>query len=255
MSQLELLAIGHSHLGAVEQAYKNAHKDTPPAERNARFFRLNQKRFQPNSSVENGRVYLTDSLKRQLSFIIEKSDPKAILLCAMGNDYNSMAMLRHPIPFNFYWPEMDFDDSGMNGAVEIPFDVMKAQMRDSAEQEALMFWQAIREKAHSPIYLLLPPPPIRAAAHIKEYPGGFAQTVEKYGVSPAGFRLKMHTLYVTVMREATAGSGVSIIEAPYRTRDKGFLARPYWSQDPTHANPRYGAIILEELRKLTGLEL
>ena len=255
MSGVELLAFGHSHLGAVQQVYVARNKDIPPPERKVRFFRLNTKGFQPNFVTANGKNELAPDLRRRLKSILIKQTPKAVLLSAMGNGYNSLAMLQHPTPFNFYWPEMDFDEAGLEKAEEIPFDLVKAQVKDVAENEALVFWREFNALAKCPVFLLLPPPPVKEEFHIRAYPGAFGERVQKYGISPPGLRLKIYMLYMQVIAEAVKNTQTTIIEAPIAALSGGYLAQTYWAEDPTHANAAYGALILDELRKKAGLDI
>ena len=255
MSSVELLAFGHSHLGALQQAYVESTKDVPPPERKARFFRLNTKGFQPNFVTTNGKNDLAPDLKQRLKSILNKNDPKVVLLSAMGNGYNTLAMLQHPKPFNFYWPEMDFDETGLEKAEEIPFDLIKTQVKDIADNEALVFWREFNALAKCPIYLLLPPPPVKEESHIRAYPGAFGERVQKYGISPPGLRLKMYMLYMQVLGEAVKGSNTKVIEAPLAALSGGYLAEPYRAHDPTHANAAYGALILDDIRQKAGVEI
>lgn len=286
MTQHKLVGFGHSHLSCIQQAYNAGQKTNEFPDLDASFFRLNAKTFQPNFEmldisqvleqpkdnkprqpslqraaerllaqrahssldvVKRVRV-LTALLERRIANILKREEPEAILLIAMGNEYNTLSLLRHPEPYDF-----EFPGSGIapdQSIAQIPYTMMKAQMQQLAEQNVLLFWRLLNEITDVPVFMLPPPPPIASELHILSYPGNFAERAETYGLSPVGFRRKMWMLYCQVLREAVAGSPTRFVDLPEIAFVDGCLAKQFWQEDPTHANATYGSIILNHIRTM-----
>lgn len=242
-----LLGFGHSHLSALLKAWQIRERQGRIGHREAFFARLNHQSFQPNFETQNGIRQLTPKLKQRIHHILRRRTPDAVVCVLMGNEYNSMAMIRHPRPYDFAWPERGF--AANPEAEEIPFTMMEAQLSALAARNALLFWRTIAEAASCPVYLFPPPPPIPSETHILAHPGNFRALAMQYGINPPEFRQKMWQLYCCVLREAVDGTETQFLELPQSVMDGGFLAQPYWSQDPTHANAAYGEILLGAIEK------
>jgi len=242
-----LLGFGHSHLVALMRARRAREHAGRTGGRKAHFTRLNHPDFQPNFEVVNRTRRIIPALEQRLGDIIRQHLPDAVICVLMGNEYNSMAMVRHPKPYDFAWPERGF--AAAPGVEEIPFAMMQAQLAMLAERNALLFWRVIAQAADCPVYLLPPPPPIASEAHIRAHPGKFGEMAAKHGINPPQFRQKMWQLYCQVLRQAVAGSATRFVDLPGTVFDGGYLAEPYWSPDPTHGNAAYGEILLAEIEE------
>ena len=244
---LKILAFGHSHMGAVQRAWMRRDRaKNAPFE--ARFIRLNLEQFQPNFETVDRKRQTAKVLGRRIAHIIRTEAPDVVLCALMGNEASSISMLRHPQPFDFYWAPYGFEMEP--GTIAVPFDVMKATLRDLAENNALALWRTIDEAAkgsQTPLVLLLPPPPIENEEHIHRFPGAFHQRVKQFGVSSALFRYKIWMLYCEVLKEVVTSAGTVIVEPPLEALDEGYLGQSYWSEDPTHGNIDYGDLVIEKL--------
>lgn len=241
----KLAAFGHSHLAALMRAGRRMINTGELGDTHIHFARLNHKMFLPNFSAETGTREVHPDLQRRLRFILKRDMPQAVFLSLMGNEYNSIGMLKHPEPFDFHWPEMDLPADPAHQI--IPFDLMKAQMRALANGSCLLFWRFFASVYSGPMFLVSPPPPIADEAHILSYPGQFADRVAEYGLSKPEFRLKMWMLYCDVLREAVAGTTTSFVELPLAVFEAGYLKSDYWREDPTHGNEAYGTLVLKTL--------
>jgi hypothetical protein len=244
----KILAFGHSHLSALMRAGRRMTNARQLGETGMHFVRLNHKTCLPNFLVEGGTRDIHPDLKRRLRFILKRDMPKALFLSLLGNEYNTIAMLRHPEPFDFHWPEMDLPADPKSTV--IPFDLMKAQLRSMADHSSLLFWRYFASVYDGPMYFVPPPPPIANEDHIRAYPGAFAERVAEYGLSKPELRLKMWMLYCEVLREAIKGSSTTFVELPLEIFDAGFLKSIYWQHDPTHGNEAYGEVILRKMLSL-----
>lgn len=280
-----LVGFGHSHLSTIMKAWRQGEKQGDFEGLDATFVRLNAKTFQPNFETltadegpRDNRTFskklldrlqgraqhefgdaarirvLHQDLERRMKHVLARSEADAILLACMGNEYNTMGLLRHPRPYDF-----DLPGSGLpveEGVELIPYPMMKAQIQLMAERNVLLFWRYFNKIASVPIYLVPPPPPIGSEEHILSYPGNFADRAKTYGVSPVPFRCKLWMLYCQVIREAVAeGAGTTFVELPPVVFSEGTLARQFWNEDPTHGNVDYGRVILDHVLELAFGEL
>lgn len=244
---LKVLAFGHSHMGAVQRSWMRRNR-AEKAPFDARFIRLSLEQFQPNFETIDRKRQTAKALDRRMAHMIRSEAPDVVLCALMGNEASSVSMLRHPQPFDFAWAPYGFEVEP--GTTAVPFDVMKATMRDLAENNALTLWRSIEQAAkasQTPVVVLLPPPPIESEEHIRRFPGAFQKRVKQFGVSPALFRYKIWMLYCEVVKEAVAGTATVVVEPPLEALDEGYLGQSYWSEDPTHGNIDYGDLVIDKL--------
>jgi hypothetical protein len=248
-----IIGFGHSHLSALMRAGRRMQNSGALGSTHLHFVRLNHKTNLPNFLIHEGVRDIHPDLQRRLRFILKRDAPKALFLSLMGNEYNSIGMLKHPEPFDFHWPEMDLPADPK--LTVIPFDLMKAQLRSMANSSSLLFWRYFSSIYDGPMFFVPPPPPIADEAHIKSYPGAFADRVAEFGLSSPESRLKMWMLYCEVLREAINGSSTKFVELPLEIFDAGYLKSIYWQQDPTHGNEAYGNVVLQKLLTLANARI
>ncbi len=277
MTERKLLGFGHSHLSAIAKGWSGAHRAGYYPGIAGHFVRLNTATFQPLTenvtaspellddqramakltkrlrgpleaefaSGERVRV-LTDATERRLGHIFKRQEPDAVLLACMGNEYNTLGMLKHPEPYDFEMPGSDLPV--VEGAQVIPYAMMRAQMQAMAEQNVLLYWRFFNDVTGDvPVYMVPPPPPIASEEHIMSYPGAFADRAKEYGISPVSLRRKMWMLYCQVLRETVAGTNTVFLELPELVFSNGCLAQQFWQEDPTHGNREYGNVILDHV--------
>ncbi|MGR3792464.1 hypothetical protein [Vannielia sp. SX4] len=253
---MKLLAAGHSHLSALIRAhYALLHRDELPDEVEAYFMRLNTKANEPNFS--SGPREITPNLKKRITFVLKREAPDEVVLATMGNEYNSIALLQHPEPFDFETPFGP--EARLLGADPIPYSAIRRFVEDRARINVGLFINTFAEVYGGPIKVLPPPPPNPSEAHIRNNPGSFAERVKEHGVSPAPLRLKIWRLYVDILRQLAEDAGprrVEVADLPAEIfDDNGFLAERYWHRDPTHGNATYGHEVYRHLMARHGIEL
>ena len=108
--------------------------------------------------------------------------------------------------------------------------------------------EALNNMISLPILVIPPPPPIRDNSWIREHPGAFRAALERSGISAPGYRQKLYELWLENTREAAMQAGLRFVELPKTVFDEsGFLAEPYLSDEPSHANSAYGEHLLSHL--------
>lgn len=190
---------------------------------------------------------LAPGLRDLIDAVIRRDRPDAVFAVPMGNEYNALAMIRHPQPFEV---DMPGEPLGPPDVPRIPLALMRAQIEDLARGNALLVWADIAAAARAagarPI-LVPPPPPIADEAHIRAHPGRFGALVARHGLNPPALRRKLWLLYRDALARAAAQDGGTFVDVPDEIFEDGFLARCYWQGDPTHANGAYGAIMLDRV--------
>ncbi len=250
----KLAGIGHSHLSCFQRAHAAQARAGAAVWPEASFLRLNQPALQPNFRTGPDRSrHLTEEVTRRIAHFLRRGAPDAILLAAMGNEYNGLALLQHPEPFDVPYPgEPDLDPA--RGGMRIPRALMAAQMRLLADRNVLMFWRHVDAVAGAPVFVVPPPPPIASTDHILSHPGAFGERARRFGVAPAVLRRKLWRIYCDTIAAAIAAEGRRsvFLALPAAVFEDGFLARRFWQGDPTHANEAYGALMLGHLAAVAG---
>jgi PhoPQ-activated pathogenicity-related protein len=112
---------------------------------------------------------------------------------------------------------------------------------------AFIALREIREAARAPVIHLESPPPV-PGAHVVVFPGNFRDVIAQRGVAPDLLRYKLWRLNSLQYRDFCAASGIEYVPIPPEFQDaNGMLAQAAWNEDPTHANPAYGASVLSRI--------
>lgn len=265
-----ILVIGHSHLVAIARAHGFYCRQPDPRPFDVEFLQLRNRVYQPNTGFEfddnsmlekllrhlrlgkeqkSGRRIrkLNPLIERRFERLLRQHRPDLIASCAMGNEYNTIAMMNHPRRFDFYlpgWPHLPTDETAEVLPVSLVEDLLHARLgKTLALYLDMISLQRATTKIHIP-----PPPPIRDASHIRAYPGLFNERLNKFGISPPFFRLKMWLLTCEVQRKLCEARGVNFHQLPQTIFDAdGFLGPRFWGKDPSHGNLAYGKAILNSI--------
>ena len=100
----------------------------------AHIFSPNGRRVPHGTSVRK----LNDVIEVDFKNLIQRERPDLIVSCAMGNEYNGIAMLNHPRRFDFYlprWPDLYTDES----AEILPVDVVEDLLRSRFERKLALY--------------------------------------------------------------------------------------------------------------------
>ena len=255
-----ILAVGHSHLNALVRAYREFYGkgSTGPGPFTVSFLQLHQDAFQPNIISENRKRRLHDAIEPHFQTVVKRDQPEVIVSCVMGNEYNTVGILNHPRRFDFYLParpDLPTDENAEILPVGLVEDLIRARLANAV---GLYLGMLSRAGTHAVKVHIPPPPPVRENSYIETYPGQFGEKVRQFGVSPPFFRLKMWKLTCRVLQRLCEEAGVNFHRLPDSVFDAdGFLAQPFMNRDPTHANARYGQIILDNIARtsFSGLEM
>lgn len=165
-----------------------------------------------------------------------------------GNFYNTFGLIDNSVPFDFMAPG-DSADSVASNRHLITYELLHCYFRDAMRRGFLKSILALKNFYNVSFIHIISPPPIRDNQHIIDNPGGYFSDKVHLGVAPASLRKKLYRLHTRVLVEFCHEHGIPTLPPPPdAVTEDGFLARPFWENDPTHANAAYGRLVLEQLR-------
>jgi hypothetical protein len=241
-----VLAIGGSHLAAIVAGHKQKAATGNAPFRLAKL----QLRSEPFREVVDENGDAIPAVREEVARLLHTEQPTLILGVLGGNGHHVLGMVRRQKPFDFVLPSSPNEDPEP-GAEIIPFSLITALVARHVPATQI---RAIRRLTHGlPMAHVSPPPPIGSEQHIREHPGIFADRIAEYGLSSARHRYKIWRAYVTALSDLCRAEGITFLDAPAESQDAdGFLRSEFWGNDPTHANPRYGELVLQQLAGLVG---
>lgn len=238
---LKILIIGHSHIVALESAYR-----ADPTAFDARFLPLRRVAFTPNLEAREDEQVYNDATRT----IIKSTRADLIVSCVGLNDHVVFSLINHPIPFDFVLPEMP--DLEIDAAAEmLPFGVVRAALLRQMRR-TLRGLRALRDLTPKPIIHLETPPPV-PTAHVLAWPGMLRTKVDQLGVSSFALRLKVWRLHSAIIRDLCGEIGIRYQPVPAEAQDAhGLLNEHCRANDPTHGNVHYGKLVLRQLQTVAA---
>jgi hypothetical protein len=168
----------------------------------------------------------------------------------MGAYHNLLGLLRSGETFDVLMGADDRPDGGATALV--PQRALRSAISEQFEQSAKM--RNLMAAARGPVFIVSTPPPKRNNDFILErfmrqkkqiYRG---KAVEQFGVERPETRLKLWLLEAQLMTEWAESLGAGFLAPPAAASDEdGFLGENYYSDDVTHANAAYGALVLDQV--------
>ena len=168
-----------------------------------------------------------------------------IFLSILGNFYNVLGLIENPVPFNV------FGRSQVTNNIDrmlIPKEMMRDHFLGRLNPWIRNIQIICEHFADSRIYFICSPPPGQCAEHIETFPGVFKGSLDM-GIAPAGLRKNLYELQTEIFRDSCKELGLPFIDPPPQALcEDGFLKEEYRTNDPTHANGKYGALVWEIMR-------
>jgi hypothetical protein len=234
----DAIVIGQSHAVAIADAIELQGSGT-----------MNVAVYRIGAVGENARgAVLTNPEALALAASLPASTP--LFISMLGTYHSILGLLRAGTDFDFLLDALDVPEAGpvsrvphraMAGAFETHFEEAKAFKR-------------LAEAARSPVYILSAPPPKRSSEFILDrflkqkkqvYRG---RSVGDVGIERPISRLKLWKLEARLMQRWAAAQGIQFVPPPPGACDTdGFLGREFYFDDVTHANARYGKLIVQQI--------
>lgn len=166
--------------------------------------------------------------------------------CFFGNEHAAFSIADHPVPFDFFRSADDAAIPAEPPRQIVPLAVIERRMADLGWRAELYCRVLKLALPGQRVVHILPPPPIADEAQVRGSPEIFGRLFDEHPVAPALLRLKVFDVYCRVLSERIGGAGVEVVGTPAASLDGPYLAQPYW-REATHANGRYGHLILQTL--------
>jgi hypothetical protein len=194
--------------------------------------------------------------KEYWDFVAELSAGKHVVIVWNGNQHNANFMFQTQPSFTM----LDaIDNNSYEEAVPIPRAMIKDFFKPSFEELS----EIIPSLSNSASITLMNGPAPKPVTHIKScilQERYFTDIAESLGVdigdlviTSDSLRLELWNVLAELLADSAQKLGANILGAPALSRDaSGLLLPEYWASDVTHANSKYGLLLIEELQKLSG---
>lgn len=240
---MKILVLGQSHSIALKQAY---------IKKDSAFHQQSSFQFVPIADRRYRGVFFETStvanqeIKTELIQSLYNAD--LIIFSLLGDAHTQLGLINHPLPYDLIL------DDNENHTIEtntqyIPKSAIKEKIKISTKLFTT-YAKTLIDLAPSatPIIQIQSPPLIGSKEHILKHPSGFAEKIEKYGISPPLMRKNLYSLHSEVIREYCVELGIGYLLSPEEAKDNlGFLKQEYWATDPSHANAGYGSLVLAQI--------
>lgn len=230
-----LLCIGHSHVSCVARA---ARAGRYPLQA------LNFWKMPGAIRRESGGPRFDIATERRLR---EYDGP--VFSMIGGGAHVVLGFLVHPRRFDFVLPS---DPAlPLEEAAELIPSLAVRRLLESQMSEYFVLMSQVRGLCAGRMFHVEPPPPfadpekMHASIRWDMYPDRCRE------VSPVALRYKLWRLHSQILSHWCAGNGVDLLPVPAGTTDAdGCLSEPYCGDHGVHANERYGALVLEQMKQL-----
>jgi hypothetical protein len=237
-----MLCIGHSHMACVLLAAQAEDQKLPAIVLKdvirGHFTGLNTSRVVLDTAPKG----MSSATER----ILEGAGP--VFAFIGGVRHISLGLRRHPRPFDFILPEQP-DLPIEPGAELIPSAAIYAVLKLQSERYFEVL-ERIGTVAAGPVYQFEPPPPPTDEWMVNKVNAKLRRG-RKTGDLPLRFvRYKLWRANSQVVRDRCAEFGVEFVPSPSGAVDEEGFLRGELVANATHANPAYGALVLEQLGAL-----
>jgi hypothetical protein len=248
---MNLLVVGQSHIAAVRAAAKT-HREAFPDEPRTRVIHTLEEAHAPEFEDVAGGDYsgarFGPRLGAAIEDQIERHNPRVASVIG-GNVHNTLALMRHPRPFDFMLP----DEGGPprdEGSELIPLGLVVATLTQKLQPDFARL-RALRAIA-GPFIHVESPPPVRDEAYIAaRAEAWFCNRAQgELIVAGAGLRWRMWRLTSRLLREAVAALEGRFLLVPAEACDQDGFLRQDLAADPTHGNEAYGELLIRAIEDL-----
>jgi hypothetical protein len=262
-----VVIIGDSHVHAIKEAL--AARSPDDLEHRVEAMRLVKMKAATERARSQRRA--TPILDRALSLIVRERNarvgdislaqalklarrlgPEDVLISVIGgNQHAVFSTIQHPQRFDFMVP-----DEAMQIAPKselVPFRTLYPYFLTALRGGDGETIAAFRKATKARMIHLLAPPPKRKNHWIEAYHDTLfaGDALARQGVSRPELRMKFWRLQNRAIEEICAEFDVEVLGIPPQASDAdGFLERPYYAGDATHANQQYGELVLDQIQTL-----
>lgn len=230
-----LLCVGHSHLHCVQAAAAQ----TGIAIDAVNFWDGKEavRDFPDDPS-------LTPALQQRL-----RDHPGPVFSFVGGGVPAVVGLLSHPRRFDFVLPEAPRLPLDPRAEI-VPVDAVAALLREQA-LPFLKLAEHMRSLARHGLFHFQSPPVCREAQRMLPHiPWPLFPGMRKE-IAPPHFRYKIWRLHSQIVAAHCASRDIGFVEYPRQTVDEHRFLLPEYFHDGIHANEKYGALLLQQMRELS----
>jgi len=239
IKKISVCVFGDSHTDALKKALRKFHSDICSIQ----VFRY--------LKDKNGKQ-LGDLTVEEIASLLSTLEEKDMVVSMIGgNQHQVFSLVQHPVPFRMF-TKGEIVRLNDLPAVTIPYNQIWEYFESGLSSRDGSRIKQLKAAVKCKIFHLVPPPPKEDSVHVlKRHEAKFINAgIQEKGVSPAPLRLKIWQLQVDVLEKLTAEWGVTLLPNPTGTRcEKGYLDQEYYANDATHANMKYGELVLSQLEQ------
>jgi hypothetical protein len=231
--RLNAVCIGHSHSACIEDAAHAA---------GAALDVLNFWHLPGAILTQDGEQTLAPYVRARLH--------APAFSCVGGAVHYDIGLVLHPAPFDFVDPSTQ-GEALVPGAELIPYGAIRHTL-EIRTRPYLAIMDLVRACVAGDVFHLQSPPVFEAETIQEHDPGWVAFYGRGCSMAPAPFRRKLWRLHSDIVARHCAATGIVFVPCPpgALTRD-GYL-RPGLNGKPAHANAAYGALVLDQIRRLAA---
>lgn len=229
----QILVLGSSHTTAILRASKG--------QPNIRVL------WVKNPAKEDPKGDITT--EEALAFSASLSPNDILAITWLGTHHNIFGLLQHETPFDFYEPgSPELPDCSKQ---IIPYDALRDLFLTTIRTDK--FVRSLAKATQAKTYILATPP-VKGdqefmQSKLEVYRG---ISVETKGITPANIRAKIWRLEELCLNIYCSDLGIKYLSAPDESLTEDGYLKPEFYHDGTHANIAYGAMVANQLYKLSG---
>lgn len=245
--QPTVLALGHSHLVALADAYR------APGVAAGLPFRLVTLQLQrpagPAVVPIDGRPEYDPAIVPAVLDALRATSPSLVVLMLEGSQAVVTGVARPLRPWDFMLPAESASPAEGSDRDLLPFDLVTDIARRRFAHTG-RFLDKVRDEMGPRVVALSPPPPCGDDAALLERIDrnrALRDAVLATGLSPRAWRQRIWIMMVTALAETYMTRGITFLPPPPAAMDaQGFLPLPLLS-DALHGTPGYGKMLLRQL--------
>ena len=163
-----------------------------------------------------------------------------------GNEHSILSLVQHAQPFDFYEPEHPNAELIPDTQV-IAYSTIYKQLEIALNGTLACLAMARIQLPNMRIQHVMPPPPVESQEEIRRTPEIFEAQISQYGLTPISLRVKYHRLACRILQEKLAPFGIDVIRPPSQAISASGGIKDEYAYATTHANQKYGALVLEQI--------
>lgn len=171
-----------------------------------------------------------------------------VLSMLFGNEHSQMSIVEHATPYDFVFPGR-LDLTPLPGRQVVPWLAIREQVQGLQQPIGRVLSKMRAALPAARIVHCAPPPPIESAEQILAAGEIMREELNRMGVAPASFRLKIYLAHLDELARNAQANGITLLGPPPAAVTPAGLLRPEFSRGATHGNAAYGALVLDQLEQ------